>query len=87
VPRTIPINGAELVVVELRLVVWLIPEITLPWMLVIVVAVTLGASIPLTSFDDPVIVVVPVPFAAPKPIVLKLTVVDAAVEELRVIPA
>lgn len=43
-------------------------------MLVATEVLTLGASIPLNSFDEPAIVVVPVPLAAPKPIVFPLTV-------------
>ena len=56
-------------------------------MLVMVVASVLGASIPLNSFVEPVMVVVPVPLAAPNPIVLKLTVADETVAALSVIPA
>lgn len=75
VPIATAINAASPVVAELRLVVWLMPEIMLFWISVAgAVVLTLAASMPLNSFDEPVIVVVPVPLAAPNPMVFPLTV-------------
>lgn len=55
-------------------------------MLVATEELTVDASIPLNSFDEPVIVVVPVPLAAPKPMVFPVTV-KLLPELLNVIPA
>jgi len=55
-------------------------------MLVATEVLVLGASMPRNSFVEPVIVVVPVPSAAPNPIVFPVTV-KLPVELLNVIPA
>ena len=70
-------------------VVWLIPEITFPWMLVATAVATEGASMPLKVFVDPEIVVVPVPLAAPKPMTLPVTANEPIVPavEFKVIAA
>ena len=47
-------------------------------MLVATVVLTLGAAIPFTVLARPLIVVVPVPFAAPKPIIFPVTVAEPA---------
>ena len=61
-------------VVDARLLVWFMPEMIFPCTLVAVPPLAAGKSSPLTSFDEPVMVVVPVPFAAPKPITFPLIV-------------
>jgi hypothetical protein len=75
VPIATAINADEAVVVEARLLVWLMPEIVLFWISVAgAVVLTLAESMPLISFDEPVMVVVPVPLAAANPMALPLTV-------------
>ena len=65
-------NGA-VVLVPVEALVWLMPEITLPWRLVGLMVSTLVTSMPRTVLVNPEIVVVPVPSAAPKPIRLPVT--------------
>src|ERR1044072_7049756 len=65
-----PINGDEAAVVEARLDVWLMPEMTFPCTLVAVPLLAAARSMPRNSFDQPVMVVVPLPLAAPKPVTL-----------------
>lgn len=75
VPIAIAINAELAVVVDALLVVWLIAVIVLFDITVAgAVVLTLAASIALNSFEEPESVVVPVPFAAAKPMVLPLTV-------------
>ena len=74
VPSEMAIKGELPTVVVLRAEVWLIPEIKFPWTLVGVIVLTLARSSPRTSFPVPVIVVVPVPSAAPKPIIFPVIV-------------
>jgi hypothetical protein len=62
------------------------PEMTFPWTLVGVVVLTLAKSSPRNSLVDPLMVVVPVPLAAPKPITLPMTL-NEPVLALTVIPA
>ena len=64
----------------------MMPEITLPWMLVTTVVLVNTASIPRKVLVDQLIVVVPVPFAAPNPIALPVRV-NALPAEFNVIPA
>src|SRR6185312_11247658 len=90
VPNTMPMNGDEAAVVEARLLVWLMPEMMFPCTLVTVPLLAAGKSKPRNSFDEPVMVVVPVPLAAPKPMMLFLIVCQlpfAPVVPLRVMPA
>src|SRR5215218_2019580 len=70
VPSEMPMKGDEAAVVEARLLVWLMPEMTFPCTLVVVPLDAAAKSRPLTSFDEPLMVVVPVPLAAPKPMTL-----------------
>jgi hypothetical protein len=86
-PTEIPMKPASDVVVELRAVVWAIPEIVLFWMLVATLVLVLGASIPLNSFVEPVMVVVPVPSEAPNPITFPVTVIEPFAPGLSVMPA
>src|SRR5215212_10531602 len=65
VPSEMPMKGDEAAVVEARLLVWLMPEMTFPCTPVAVPLLAAARSRPRTSFDDPVMVVVPVPLAAP----------------------
>src|ERR1043165_4243218 len=74
VPSDIAINGELAAVVEARLLVWLMPEIVFPCTLVAVALLAAARSNPLNSFDEPVMVVVPVPLAAPKPMTLPVIV-------------
>src|SRR5689334_22118510 len=74
VPSEMPMNGDEAAVVEARLEVWLMPEIMFPCTLVAVPLLAAARSRPRNSFDEPVMVVVPVPLAAPKPMTLFLIV-------------
>ena len=83
-PSIIPIKPV-VVPVPVEAVVWLIFETTFPWMLVGVAVLTKAASIPLKVLVDPEMVVVPVLFAAPKPITLLVTVNEPV--EFRVMPA
>ncbi len=69
-PSSMPANAVLGAVVELRLVVWLMPEMMFPCTLVAVPLLAAARSRPRTSFDEPVMVVVPVPLAAPKPMML-----------------
>src|SRR3954470_2753021 len=70
VPSEMPMNGDEATVVEARLLVWLMPEMTFPCKLVAAPLLAAVRSRPRTSFDEPLMVVVPVPLAAPKPMTL-----------------
>ena len=76
--RAIAVKHEWAVVVKTRAEVWLMPEMMFPCTLVGVVVLTFARSIPRTSFPSPlpvpVITVVPVPSAAPKPIVLSVIV-------------
>ena len=76
-PSAMAVNADAGGIVSFRFVVRLMPETVLPWMLVAGVWLTPAASIPLNSFcrpfPVPVIVVVPVPLAAPNPMVLPVT--------------
>src|SRR3954469_10492919 len=74
VPSEIAMKGDEAAVVEARLEVWLMPEMMFPCTLVAVPLLAAGRSRPRTSLDEPRIVVVPVPLAAPNPITLFLIV-------------
>ena len=47
-------------------------------MLVVTVVLVLGACIPLMVFAKPLIAVIPVPLAAPKPIIFPLMVAEPA---------
>ena len=47
-------------------------------MLVATVVLVLGACIPLTVFPNPLIVVIPVPLAAPKPMTFPVMVAEPA---------
>ena len=49
-----------------------------PWILVAFVVLVLGAWMPLIVFAKPLMVVVPVPLAAPNPIVLPVMVANPA---------
>src|SRR3954463_11320963 len=66
VPSEMAMKGDEAAVVEARLEVWLMPEMMFPCTLVAVPLLAAAKSRPLTSFDEPEMVVVPVPLAAPK---------------------
>src|ERR1044072_158310 len=70
VPSEMPMKGDEAAVVEARLEVWLMPEMVFPCTLVAVPLLAAARPMPRTSFDEPVMVVVPVPLAAPKPMTL-----------------
>src|SRR4051812_8584077 len=74
VPTEMAMKGDEAAVVEARLLVWLMPEMMFPCTLVAVPLLAAAKSRPLTSFDEPLMVVVPVPLAAPKPMMLLLIV-------------
>ena len=86
VPRAMAVKHELSVFVELRAEVWLMPEMMFPWTLVGVVVLTFARSSPRNSFPDPLIVVVPVPSAAPKPIIFPVTVKKSPLESI-VIPA
>ncbi len=47
-PTEIPMNGAVLPAPPVALVVWVMPEMVFPWMLVAVAVLVLGALIPFT---------------------------------------
>src|SRR5215217_4859062 len=70
VPSEMPMKGDKAAVVEARLDVWLMPEMTFPCTLVAVPLLAAGRSRPRNSFEEPLMVVVPVPLAAPKPMTL-----------------
>ncbi len=76
-PLMMPMNAdrsAPADVSALRAVVWLMPEMVLPWMLLNVVVLELVKEIPRNSFVEPVIVVTPDPSAAPNPITFPVIV-------------
>jgi hypothetical protein len=94
-PSPDPVSGAaramavkqELAgLVAVRPEVWLMPEMMFPCTLVDVVVATFARSSPRNSFDDPLMVVVPVPSAAPKPMIFPVTVKEPPAE-LIVMPA
>src|SRR4051812_15426972 len=72
VPSAIAIKGELEDREEARLLVWLIPEIRLPWTLVAVLLLAPAKSKPRTSLEDPAMMVMPVPPADPKPITLPI---------------
>ena len=82
-----PMNAELEDVVLARDEVCAMPEIVLPWIVLVVPAAVDEPvmAMPRNSFDEPLSVVVPVPSAAPKPIVLPVTTklppsADAATE-------
>src|SRR4030095_10030213 len=86
VPKAMALKTELKLPVTLRPDVWLMPEMVFPCTLVEVVVLTFTTSSPRHSLCEPLIVVVPVPLAAPKPIVLPATVKAPALA-FRVIPA
>src|SRR3954470_10565574 len=70
VPSEMPMNGDEAAVVEARLLVWLMRERWFPAKLAAGPLLAAARSRPRIWFNEPLMVVVPVPLAAPKPMTL-----------------
>ena len=64
------------------------PEMMLPWMLLSWVLLASSRTIPRNSFSAPLIVVVPDPLAAPKPITFPVMVIEPRIplDELNEMP-